>query len=212
MAPCPTTGALTTLRNAHNEEMDLPDLTEVPHDLPVPLDDGAADHLVGLNVPHVPLQSTSGHIVDVSELASDRCVLFFYPRMGRPGEELPAGWDSTPGARGCTPQSCAFRDRHEAFTNAGYEVAGVSSQGTDAQIEATSRLHLPFQLLSDPELILASEIGLPTFEISGMELYKRLTLVAEGGKMVKVFYPVFPPQHNAAEVLAWLRMSRADKS
>lgn len=185
--------------------MEPPDLNEVPAGLPVPLDDGAADHLTGSGMPPVRLQSTSGEIVDISGLASARCVTFVYPRMGRPGEDLPTGWDSTPGARGCTPQSCSFRDRHEAFSKAGYVIAGVSSQATKDQIEAATRLHLPFQLLSDPELILASTISLPTFEIAGMELYKRLTLVAEHGKIVKVFYPVFPPQHNAEEVLTWLR-------
>jgi peroxiredoxin len=192
--------------------MESPDLTEIPPDLPVPLDDGAADHLVRLNVPHVSLRSTTGHIVDVFDLASDRCVLFVYPRMGRPGEELPPGWDSTPGARGCTPQSCAFRDHHGAFASAGYELAGASSQGTEDQLEAAARLHLPFQLLSDPELTLASAIGLPTFVVARMELYKRLTLVARAGRIVKVFYPVFPPQHNAKEVLAWLETSPADRS
>jgi peroxiredoxin len=197
----------------HNEEVhshsDL-DLTEVPPGLPVPLDDGAAAHLVGSSVPHIRVQSTSGQVVDISDLACDRCTLFFYPRMGRPGEKLPAGWDSTPGARGCTPQSCAFRDRHEAFASVGHKIAGVSSQGTEDQIEAAARLHLPFPLLSDPDLTLAREIGLPTFEIAGMELYKRLTLVVEHGKIVKVFYPVFPPQLNADEVLAWLRTTHAD--
>jgi peroxiredoxin len=193
---------------AHNQDVESADLTEVPAGLPVPLDDGAAEHLAGSRMPHMSLRSTNGDIVDVWDLASTRCVIFIYPRMGRPGEELPAGWDSTPGARGCTPQSCAFRDRHRAFTDVGYAIAGVSSQSNEDQIEAAARLQLPFQLLSDPELTLARTLGLPTFEIAGMKLYKRLTLVAEWGRIAKVFYPVFPPQHNAEEVLAWLRTDR----
>jgi peroxiredoxin len=132
--------------------------------------------------------------------------------MGRPGVELPPNWNATPGARGCTPQSCAFRDRYQGFEDAGYEVAGVSSQSSEDQADAVQRLHLPFQLLSDPELTLAREIALPTFEIAGMVLYKRLTLVAEKGSIRKVFYPVFPPQDNAEEVLSWLCNSDDDNT
>ena len=187
--------------------MDSPtsrELTELPPNLPAPVDDGAADHLPGLAIPEVALRSTNGEFVDISSLAADRCVLFIYPRMGRPGEELPPGWDSTPGARGCTPQSCAFRDRHDAFRDMGYAIAGVSSQSPEDQAEAVERLHLPFQLLSDPDLELAARIDLPKFEIAGLRLYKRTTLVVEQGTIAKVLYPVFPPQHNAEEVLKWL--------
>jgi peroxiredoxin len=184
------------------------DLTEIPPGLPLPIDDGAANHLRDCEIPRVRLRSTSGQAVDVVDLTADRCVLFVYPRIGRPGVELPANWDATPGARGCTPQNCAFRDRYQSFEEAGYQVVGVSSQSSEDQAEAVSRLHLPFQLLSDPELILAKEIALPTFEIAGMVLYKRLTMVLEGGEVRKVFYPVFPPQHNAEEVLEWLSSSR----
>lgn len=193
--------------------MDSPtprELTDLPPNLPVPVDDGAADHLTGLAMPEVALHSTDGGLVGISALAADRCVLFIYPRMGRPGEELPSGWDATPGARGCTPQSCAFRDRHDAFRDQGYAVAGLSSQSPDEQAEAVERLHLPFQLLSDPDLELASRIALPTFQIAGMRLYKRTTLVVEQGTIAKVFYPIFPPQHNAEEVLTWLARGRPE--
>ena len=198
-------------RNPHNQDVDSQapgDLTEIPPDLPAPIDDGAANHLVGSEIPRVRLRSTKGQAVDVADLTADRSVLFVYPRMGRPGEELPPNWDATPGARGCTPQNCAFRDRYQAFEEAGYQVAGVSSQSSEDQAEAIARLHLPFQLLSDPDLELAKEMALPTFEIAGMTLYRRLTMVTEEGKIRKVYYPVFPPQHNAEEVLAWLRSSR----
>ncbi|MDP9225182.1 MAG: peroxiredoxin [Actinomycetota bacterium] len=181
----------------------------LPPGLPVPVDDGGADHLSGLVLPPVVLRSTSGTAVDVAALAADRCVLFIFPAMGRPGEEMPRGWDATPGARGCTPQSCAFRDRHDSFEELGYVVAGMSAQSEEVQAEAAQRLGLPFELLSDPELILASRLGLPIFEIAGMKLYKRLTLVAHRGVIAKVFYPVFPPQHNAQEVLRWLRSDTA---
>jgi peroxiredoxin len=153
----------------------------------VPVDDGAADDLVG------------------KELPAGTLVLYVYPRTGRPGIDPPAGWDEIPGARGCTPQSCAFRDHNADFGALGARVAGLSSQTTEYQREAAERLGLPFPLLSDPELRLAAALGLPTFTVEGMRLYTRLTLVARAGTIVKVFYPVFPPDRNAEEVLAWLR-------
>jgi peroxiredoxin len=176
---------------------DLPsDVYSLPANLPVPEDDGAADHLTGLDVPHLELESSQG-VVDVHDFG----VLYVYPRSGRPGVPLPPGWDETPGARGCTPQSCAFRD---AYPELGVSVAGLSAQVLDDQLEFAERNRMPFPVIADPERKLGAALRLPTFEIAGLTLYKRLALVAEEGRIVKVFYPVFPPDRNAADVLAWL--------
>jgi peroxiredoxin len=180
------------------------DYQSLSPDLPVPEDDGAADHLEGMRVPALLLPSTLGGTADLADLASERFVAYVYPRTGVPGQPLPIGWDDIPGARGCTPQSCAFRDALAGFTQLGATVAGISAQDPDEQREFAEREHIPFPLLSDSDLKLAGELRLPTFETEGMTLYKRLTLVAEAGRIVKVFYPVFPPDRNAAEVLAWL--------
>jgi peroxiredoxin len=176
----------------------------LPPDLPVPTDDGACAHLPGMALPSVPLPATDGSTVDPAALPG-RTVLYVYPRTGRPDEEVPAGWDEIPGARGCTPQSCAFRDHHAELRELGAGVYGLSTQDTDYQREAATRLHLPFELLSDEQLAFAEALGLPTFEADGMTLLKRLTLIIEDGRIEKVFYPVFPPGKNAEEVLAWLR-------
>jgi peroxiredoxin len=181
------------------------DYGSLPPDLPVLVDDGAADHLVGLAVPEVRLPSTRGGAVDLAELAEGRLVAFVYPRTGVPGEPLPAGWDDIPGARGCTPQSCAFRDSLAEFSALGAAVVGISAQVPAEQEEFAEREHIPFALLGDAEMRLAVALRLPTFAIEGMKLYRRLTFVAEGGLIVKAFYPVFPPDRNATEVLAWLR-------
>lgn len=180
------------------------DYTSLPVDLPAPEDDGAADHLAGLALPSLVLASTGGEALDLAVLAERRLVAYVYPRTGRPGEPLPAGWDDIPGARGCTPQSCAYRDSLDRFERLGARVVGISAQGSAEQDEFADREHIPFPLLSDGDLRLAAEIGLPTFETAGMTLYRRLTLVAEAGRIVKAFYPVFPPDRNAADVLAWL--------
>ena len=176
---------------------------ELPNDLPVPEDDGAADHLPGMRLPSVPLASTSGEIVDLSALPG-RTVVYCYPMTGRPDRSLPEGWDEIPGARGCTPQSCSFRDHHAELRSLGASVFGSSTQDTEYQREAATRLHLPFALLSDSDLALAGALGLPTFEVDGMVLLKRLTLVIDEGWIEKVFYPVFPPDRSAEEVVAWL--------
>lgn len=180
------------------------DPTVLPAGLPVPEDDGAADHLESRLVPPLYLETTQGEL-NLAAAAAELLVLYVYPRTGRPGVEPPAGWDETPGARGCTPQSCGFRDWGAELRELGATVVGVSAQTLDEQREAAERLELPHAVAADPELRLADALRLPTFEFDGRRLYKRLTLVAEAGRIVKVFYPVFPPDENAAEVLAWLR-------
>ena len=178
-------------------------LYELPEDLPVPEDDGACDHLPGMRLPSVPLNSTAARQVDLASL-SGRTVVYCYPRTGKPDVEPPPGWNEIPGARGCTLQSCAFRDRHRELQGLGARLFGLSSQGTEYQKEAAERLHLPFELLSDCELAFAGALRLPTFEIEGLVLIKRLTLILSDGKIEKVFYPVFPPDKSAQEVAAWL--------
>jgi peroxiredoxin len=172
------------------------DVYTLPVGLPVPLDDGAADHLVGLELPDLVLDSSLG-LVNVRDFD----VLYVYPRSGRPDQPLLPGWDETPGARGCTPQSCAFRDLYQTL---GVPLAGLSAQTLDDQLEFAERNHMPFPVVADPQRKLGAALRLPTFEISGLTLYKRITLVAEDARIVKVFYPVFPPDANAGDVLAWL--------
>ena len=181
-------------------------LSELPKDLPRPVDDGAASHLQGMKLPDVALRATNGATVNVGAIPG-RVVIYVYPMTGRPGVPLPGGWDGIPGARGCTPQSCAFRDHYSELRSLNTAVFGLSTQTTDYQKEAKDRLHLPFELLSDSEHRLKQILRLPTFEVAGMELYKRLALVVQDGKIQKVFYPVFPPDQNAADVLAWLRQN-----
>jgi peroxiredoxin len=180
------------------------DFTSLPADLPAPVDDGAADHLPGSAVPAVKLPSTLGGELDLADAARERLVVYVYPRTGTPGQPSTEGWDDIPGARGCTPQSCAFRDAQAELAARGARVVGISTQTPAEQREFAEREHIPYPLLSDHDLRLADALGLPTFQTSGLHLYKRLTFVAEGSEIVKVFYPVFPPDRNAAEVLAWL--------
>jgi peroxiredoxin len=180
------------------------DFTSLPENLRVPEDDGAANHLPGSEVPAVVLPSTLGGEVDLAQAARERLVVYVYPRTGVPGEPLPDGWDDIPGARGCTPQSCAFRDAREELARHGATLIGISAQTPQEEAEFAEREHIPYPLLSDHEHALADAMGLPTFETSGLRLYKRLTFVAEQGRIVKVFYPVFPPDRNAADVIAWL--------
>jgi peroxiredoxin len=180
------------------------DYTTLPPNLPTPEDDGAADHLAGLTVPSLELPSTQGQTADLNALAQKRLVAYVYPRTGTPAQPSPAGWDDIPGARGCTPQSCAFRDSLAEFGQLDASVVGISAQQPAAQREFAEREHIPFALLSDSGLELATLLRLPMFEAGGLMLYRRLTFVAEAGTIVKVFYPVFPPDANASEVLAWL--------
>lgn len=179
-------------------------LTTLPDDLPAPADDGAADHLEGLMLPPVTLAGTDGSQVDLSALRG-RQVIYVYPMTGRPGVALPDGWDAIPGARGCTPQSCAFRDHHAELAALGAGVFGLSAQTTGYQRDTAARLHLPFPLLSDVALQLGAALRLPTFTAGGMTLYQRLTLIADDARIVRVFYPVFPPDRNAGNVLSWLQ-------
>jgi peroxiredoxin len=181
------------------------DFTSLPENLPVPEDDGAADHLPDSEVPAVALPSTLGGEVDLAQAARERLVVYVYPRTGVPGQPLLDGWDEIPGARGCTPQSCAFRDAREDLARHGATLIGISAQTPQEQAEFAEREHIAYPLLSDRGLALAEAMGLPTFETSGLRLYKRLTFVAEQGRIVKVFYPVFPPDRNAADVIAWLK-------
>ncbi|HYH41340.1 MAG TPA: peroxiredoxin [Burkholderiales bacterium] len=179
-------------------------LYQLPKDLPVPQDDGACSHLSGMRLPCVELPSTMGAPVDLSALEG-HAVVYFYPRTGRPDEDTLPGWDAIPGARGCTPQSCAFRDHYSELVGLGVRnVFGVSTQDTAYQAEAAERLHLPFALLSDEKLELARALALPTFDIAGLTLIKRLTMVVNAGIIEHVFYPVFPPDSNAPNVIHWL--------
>jgi peroxiredoxin len=180
------------------------DPTVLPASLPVPEDDGAADHLEGRLVPPLFLETTHGEL-NLAAAAAELLVLYVYPRTGRPGFQPPQGWDETPGARGCTPQSCGFRDWGAELRELGATVVGLSAQTIEEQREVVERLRLPHAVAADPELRLAEALRLPTFEFDGQRLYKRLALIAEEGRIVKVIYPVFPPDENAAEVVAWLR-------
>jgi peroxiredoxin len=185
------------------------EFSRLPADLPVPVDDGAADHLPGSAVPDVALPSTQGGEMSLADAAQGLVVVYVYPRTGTPGVPAPEGWDDIPGARGCTPQSCAFRDARQQLTRHGASLIGISTQTPEEQAEFAQREHIPYPLLSDHELVLAERMRLPTFPAGGLQLYKRLTFVAEAGRIVKLFYPVFPPDRNADDVLAWLE-ARAD--
>jgi peroxiredoxin len=182
------------------------DVYTLPPDLPVPEDDGAADHLLGTMLPQLTLDSSQGP-VSLRELGSERFVLYIYPRTGRPDRPSPAGWDDIPGARGCTPESCAFRDHAQELADRGALLAGLSAQPLDDQIEFAERNQIAYPVIADPELRLGAALRLPTFEVEGATLYKRITLVVEACAIAKVFYPVFPPDKNVEEVIAWLEAS-----
>lgn len=182
------------------------DPAALPADLPVPVDDGAARHLVGLPLPPVPLPASIGESVDLHHISHDRrVVVFAYPRTGRPGVEPPTDWDTIPGARGCTPEACSFRDLAEQFNEMRTDIYGLSTQDTAYQYEAATRLHLPYALLSDADLHLTNALQLPTFTVDGMTLLRRLTMIIEGSRITNVLYPVFPPDRAAVDVLAALR-------
>jgi peroxiredoxin len=186
-----------------------PNYDQLPAGLPVPEDDGAAGHLPGSALPPVTLPATTGPAVNLAETGRPAAIIYVYPMTGTPGVPLLEGWDQIPGARGCTPESMGFRDHYEELTALGTDVYGLSAQEPADQAEASSRLGLPFPLLSDSGLILADRLRLPTFTAGGKVLYKRLTLVVSQGRIDHVFYPVFPPDRHAGEVLAWLRAQAA---
>ena len=186
----------------------MDDLQQLHANLPEPTDDGAADHLPGKHLPPISLASTGGGGVDLSALPG-LTVVYCYPMTGRPDQDLPEGWDEIPGARGCTPESCGFRDHHAELVAAGAAVFGLSTQATAYQAELAERLGLPFALLSDERLELTRSLALPSFDAAGRTLLKRLTLVVRDGRVEHVFYPVFPPDRHAEEVLAWLRGNSA---
>jgi peroxiredoxin len=184
------------------------DPNTLPPNIPAPQDDGGARHLTGVKLPDLALPATDGAPVNLSKFAG-RTVVYTYPRTGVPGVDLPPGWDGIPGARGCTPQSCSFRDHFGELKRLGVaQLFGLSTQDTAYQREAATRLHLPFAILSDEKLALTAALNLPTFVTSGMTLLRRMALVIDHGVIAKVFYPVFPPDKSAAEVVAWLQALR----
>jgi peroxiredoxin (alkyl hydroperoxide reductase subunit C) len=178
--------------------------------IPAPTDDGAASHLVGMKIPPISLVATDDTSVTLASVAG-RTVVFAYPRTGEPGKiALVDDWDMIPGARGCTPQTCAFRDLFAELKAAGAgHVFGLSTQSNTYQTEMASRLHLPFPVLSDEKLELTRALGLPTMEVAGLTLMKRMALIIDDGRITRIFYPVFPPDRNAGDVLAWLKENPA---
>ena len=185
----------------------MADYTTLPDNLPVPEDDGAADHLPGTVLPAMSLPTSDANLVDLAALGPGRTIIYLYPLTGRPGVDLPQGWDAIPGARGCSTEACDFRDHYADLQHAGASrVFGMSSQDPQYQAEVVKRLHLPFVMLSDPQLAVADALNLPTFAAPGHErLYTRLTLVVRDGRIEHVFYPIFPPNTHAQQVLDWLR-------
>jgi len=186
-----------------DNSVDRPDWSQIPP----PVDGGAVSHLQGVNLPSIPLLATNGESIDLSACRG-RTVAYIYPRTGRPGVPNPDGWDAIPGARGCSPQSCAFRDHFDELRQLGVnQLYGLSTQSTAYQQEAADRLHLSFSLLSDAQLKFADALSLPTFEADRMMLLKRCTLIVDDGRVTHVFYPVFPPDRNASQVISWLSAS-----
>ncbi len=185
----------------------MKDLSVLPDNLPVPVDDGACDHLPGMSIPAVSIASTVGKTINLGELAGT-AVFYFFPMLGNPNALPLNGWNEIPGARGCTPQSCAFRDQYSEIKKYATNIFGVSAQPLAEQIEAKQRLHLPFDLLHDGDFVFTDALKLPTFKYENKKLIKRLTIISIDGVIRKVFYPVFPPNRNAEEVLAWLGVHR----
>ena len=193
------------LRNTVVSAMEQQTNLDLPPNLPVPTDDGAARHLKGMSLPDLELPSTSNRNVNLSKVPARTIVVYAYPMTGRPDRKLPQGWDDIPGARGCTPETCGFRDHHKDLAKLRTEVFGVSTQSTEYQQEMVKRLEVPFEVLSDEHFALTNALRLPTFTVEGMRLIKRLTLVVRNNTIEHVFYPVFPPDKHAEEVIAWLK-------
>jgi peroxiredoxin len=179
-------------------------LYNLPNNLPIPIDDGACDHLTGKTLPSILLNSTNFDPIDLSKI-SNPFILYCYPRTGQPDQDPPEGWNEIPGARGCTPQCIGYRNSYNIFIQFGFQVFGLSTQTTDYQKEAATRLHLPFPLLSDSGLLLTTQLNLPTIEIASMKVIKRLTMIIRDKKIIKVFYPVFPSDKDAEMVLKWMQ-------
>jgi peroxiredoxin len=177
----------------------------LPRDLPVPVDDGACRHLAGMKVPSISLRSTRRRDINLVDASRGKAVFFFYPETGKPGTQIPKSWNDIPGARGCTPQSCSFRDRYSEFKELGFQVFGVSAQSIDEQIDFAKQNKLPYELLNDSDFRLTNELRLPTFRFESKTFIKRLALVVRRGRIERVFYPVFPPDRNAEVVLEYLR-------
>ena len=184
-------------------------LNTLPANLPRPKDDGGARHLRGMTIPDLELPSTANRRVNLSKISVARLVLYAYPMTGQPGKALPAGWDDIPGARGCTPETCGFRDHHKDLAKLHAEVFGMSTQSTAYQQEMVKRLEVPFEVLSDEHVAFARALRLPTFTVDGMTLLKRMAWVIDDGVVAHVFYPVFPPDRSADEVVAWLTQKRS---
>ena len=180
-------------------------LNQLPANLPRPKDDGGARHLKGMALPDLELPSTANRRINLSKITAPRIVIYAYPMTGRPDRQLPQGWDDIPGARGCTPETCGFRDHHKDLAKLHAEVYGISTQSTEYQQEMVKRLEVPFEVLSDEHFAFIEALRLPTFTVEGMTLNKRLTLIARNGHIEHVFYPVFPPDKHADEVIAWLK-------
>ncbi|WP_347374579.1 peroxiredoxin [Aequorivita sp. Q41] len=178
-------------------------LEKLPANLPKPVDDGKCNHLLGMEIPTIKLWATDGKQVELANF-KENLVIYCYPMTGRPDTELPNGWEEIPGARGCTPQACSFRDHYSELKTLQFEVFGISTQSSEYQKEVSERLHLPYVLLSDDNLKFVSALKLPTFQVGQMELIKRLTLIFKKGKVVKYFYPVFPPDENINQVIRWI--------
>lgn len=183
---------------------------QLPDDLPRPLDDGQASHLIGVEIPSIKLQSTDKRILNISQICGQKAVIYFYPQTGVIGKDPAPNWDDIPGAPGCTVQSLGFRDNFHKFQNYGVEIVGISTQKSEEQMEFSIRNKIPFRLLSDTNLELANTLNLPVFEVGGQTFLKRLALFVEKGKVKKVFYPVFPPNENAENVLAWIEENSAE--
>ena len=193
------------LRNTVVSAMEQQTNLDLPPNLPVPKDDGGARHLTGMSLPDLELPSTSNRNVNLSKVPARTIVVYAYPMTGRPDRKLPQGWDDIPGARGCTPETCGFRDHHKDLAKLHAEVFGLSTQSTAYQQEMVQRLEVPFEVLSDEHFALTNALRLPTFTVEGMRLIKRLTLIVRNNKIEHVFYPIFPPDKHAEEVIAWLK-------